>query len=169
MGRQILVPLDGTVAAEGGLVWARREARRAGSSVHVLMVRPPTELLVVDGPSLVDRGEVEMRARARATAYLSALVLWLRASAISATFELRLGDLVDTILQVSREVGADLIALGGPAAEGVPGLLDRRALGEIAVHASVPVVVTAERGWSGPAPAVDTNMSSPRHAVVTHA
>jgi nucleotide-binding universal stress UspA family protein len=129
MAKRILVPLDGSEAAETAAVLAADLARGSGGEVRLVQVHPVPEHRVSDTGRVVAYADQEMeRVSAEGRDYLE-------------TVEARLGEPEREILVEAEAFDADLIVLTTPRR----GWLDRLTgggLGEKLLHASsVPVVL----------------------------
>ena len=101
--RKILITLDGSSFAEAALRPAVELARRTGGELRLLTVHDP-------GWVFADR-EIDSVSRSRARRYLTRTLEALEVSDLTASLEVREGDVVDQILAEATEWGADLIAM----------------------------------------------------------
>lgn len=113
MIRKVLVPLDGSVAAEAVLPYVQLFASRAGAAVHLLTVVHEQE------------GETET---GKALAYLERKAEALRGHSLSCSAGVIVGDAAQAILREAEAKGADLIAM---STHGRSGLM-RWVLGSVA-------------------------------------
>jgi nucleotide-binding universal stress UspA family protein len=141
MFKRVLVPLDGSSAAETVLPYVELLAGRAGAEVHLLTV-------VADAAEATGTGD--------AFAYLERQVERLRASSISCQSAVTAGEPGDTILAEADARDADLVAMSTHGRSG----LTRWVLGSVAdkvIHrADRPLLlVRAHDGADKPAAVID--------------
>lgn len=114
--RRIIVPLDGSLAAEHALPQALAVAQRTGAAITLLHVIEPYLALT---PSALGWEHVSQQVDEEATAaqtgyaadYLGSVAARHRRPAITFETMLRAGPVADTILQAAAETGSDLIAI----------------------------------------------------------
>src|SRR3972149_580641 len=105
MLRRVLVPLDGSEAAEAVLPYVELLASRAGAEVHLLTVVPAAD---------------EATATSDAFRYLESLRDRLRGRSLSCEFAVPAGEPGDTILSEAQAKDADLIAMSTHGRSGLP-------------------------------------------------
>jgi nucleotide-binding universal stress UspA family protein len=115
--REILVPLDGSAAAERVLPVVENLARATGAHVVLVSVVPYLERIAEDiahanasahsAPSAI---RVVHRARRKAESYLANVAGRLRADGVAVHHELLTGDVADALTRRARS-GEDMIAI----------------------------------------------------------
>jgi nucleotide-binding universal stress UspA family protein len=140
MAKRILVPLDGSEAAETAAVLAADLARGSGGEVRLVQVHPVPEHRVSDTGRVVAYADQEMeRVSAEGRDYLETVEA--RLGPVPAESVVRFGEPEREILVEAEAFDADLIVLTTPRR----GWLDRLTgggLSEKLLHASsVPVVL----------------------------
>ncbi|MCS6843705.1 MAG: universal stress protein [Caldilineales bacterium] len=143
MFQHLLVPLDGSPAAEAALPVARALAARCGGRltlVHVIKPAPwPAEMRaeLPDMESRVVDRELEV-----ATAYLRHQEDALAAQGLAAdALIMRRDSVVDGILEAVEEVGADAIVMSTHGLTGLPRLMLGSVAEQVVRHTPVPVVL----------------------------
>lgn len=146
--RPILVGVDGTRAAESAVLYAAREADRAGAPLRILHVIPELPRGAVPGvvdPAAID--ELDPRLQHRRDHVLGAargiahqLLPDARVSTAVVT-----GERVSALLTASEQ--ARLVVLGAPWHSTVDRLVTGSVVGGVAARAAVPVIAVPE-GWS---------------------
>ena len=129
--RRILVPLDLLPAGEAKLPVAEAQARAFGAEIillHVLNERDASSEGVT--PS-----------EAHAHAYLDAISLRLRSEGLVAQPLIRFGGVAQTVLDVARELKADLIIIGTNMRGGLSRLFPGAIADEIVHNAPCPVLL----------------------------
>ena len=137
--RSIVVPLDGSVAAEHALPPALTLARRHNATIHIVRVYVP--VAGVYGEYAVRYDEtLDRELMKRAQDYLNDVVAKLDASDVQATAALLDGPIADSISRYAKKVGADLLVMTtqgrGPISRFLLGSVSH----ELARAASVPVL-----------------------------
>lgn len=147
MFTRILVPLDGSILAEGAFRVATRLAHTTGGSVvAVRIVAPPTRLWPSTDPLLPSAVEQTVREarRIEASAYLEQLVQANHTPGGSTYGEVHSGPPAATILSLAEAHGSDLIIMSRYGTTGV----SRWGLGsvteKVARHTCVPVLILPE-------------------------
>lgn len=137
MFKRALVPLDGSMVAEGIVPFVVEIAGPLGLDVTLLRVVAPMPPLVAEaGPVVV--GDVE-KLRAEAEKYLVPFATELRAKGVRATIEARCGEPVAEILAAAREANADLIIMTTHGRTGFGRLLFGSVAEAVLRQADVPV------------------------------
>src|SRR6516162_5446152 len=109
MYRSILVPLDGSTFGEHALPAALSLARRAGGSLHVMLVH--TAFAYVESGLIYD-DRVDRQIREQEQGYLESVVTRLKAaSPVPVTWALRDGAIADGICEQITASSADLIVM----------------------------------------------------------
>ena len=106
--RQILVPLDGSPAAEASLAHARAVARPLGAPLHLVRVVPPSAASDRDGPQDPVRWRLE---RSEADTYLADTAGRLRDDGFETEAAVLAGRPAEEIVSYARRNGADLVVL----------------------------------------------------------
>jgi nucleotide-binding universal stress UspA family protein len=120
--KRALIPLDGSVVAEGVVPFTLEVAGPLGLDVTLLrvVVPGPPPSVVEAGPIVIDHTE---ELCAEAESYLEPIAAQLRAGGVRATIEVRCGDPVAEILAGARETRADLIIMTTHGRTGLKRLL----------------------------------------------
>src|ERR687885_1348824 len=121
MYTHLLVPLDGSAAAEAALPHAQALAERFSARVTVLRVTVAPETVIAETASgapgvpeagpLVDPTPVVEAEQEEATSYLQRIGDRLRGSGLSVEVEVPEGPAPETIVERARALGVDLIAM----------------------------------------------------------
>lgn len=141
MYNKILVPLDGSELAEQVLPHVTQLARCTGA--EIILLRVPTEPMfdyMVPDPEIA----VEMRRdlETGAQAYLTEISEELRSMGLHCSTLVAWGSPIhDTILDVARQVGADLIAMSTHGRSGFARMVIGSIADEVVRHAPVPVLL----------------------------
>lgn len=145
MTRCILVPVDGSALSERAIPVAASLARHHKAGLHLVRVFPPATPGRIAGIPTVDPAfDLDQRAATeRSLARMARRIH--RATHLEVHHHLRVGEVVDEIEAVAREVGADLVVMTTHGRGGV----SRAWLGSVTEnalrHLSVPVLVTRVR------------------------
>lgn len=140
MAKRILVPLDGSAAAESCLDVVADTARGGGASVQLLRVEPVPDNLVDSAGRVIAYADQEMeRVEGEGLDYLRSVEPKL--AGVDVGCRVRFGDPLDEILREADAFDADLIAMGTAGRGG----LSRAVLGSVANQvvrrASAPVLL----------------------------
>ena len=139
MAKRILVPLDGSAAAEVVLPIVAGLARNAGGSVRLLNVQPVPTAVVAEFGRVVAYADQEMaRLQAAAEVYLEGAAAILEGVPVETV--VRFGEPTEEVLLEAQAWEADLIVMAGSAPTFWP-LRWRRVSGEVARRAHVPVLI----------------------------
>jgi nucleotide-binding universal stress UspA family protein len=137
MYERALVPLDGSMVAEGIIPFILQTAGPLDLDVTLLRVVVPAPPAVMEaGPVVVDNTE---ELSAEAEAYLMPLAKELRANGVRVTTAVRCGEPVSEILAGLREAKADLIIMTTHGRTGFGRLLFGSVAEAVLRHADVPV------------------------------
>jgi nucleotide-binding universal stress UspA family protein len=148
--RRILVPLDGTAAAERVLPYVVPLAERFGASLTLLEATPtPADVAAAEAavgaipvsPPLVDPDQVAGAEQAGAADYLGRLVDRLRGRGFPVERALAQGPAADAIVAHAERVGADLIAMATHGRSGLGRLLLGSVADQVVRHAPCPVLL----------------------------
>jgi nucleotide-binding universal stress UspA family protein len=137
MYERALVPLDGSMVAEGIIPFILQTAGPLDLDVTLLRVVVPAPPAVMEaGPVVVDNTE---KLAAEAEAYLMPLARELRANGVRVTTAVRCGEPVSEILAGVREAKADLIIMTTHGRTGFGRLLFGSVAEAVLRQADVPV------------------------------
>jgi nucleotide-binding universal stress UspA family protein len=138
--KRALIPLDGSMVAEGTIPFILQTAGPLGLDVTLLRVVTPSRAAVAveAGPVVLDNTE---ELCAEAEAYLVPVATELRANGIRVTTEVRRGDPVDEILAAVRDSQADLVIMTTHGRTGFGRLLFGSVAEAVLRHADVPVIL----------------------------
>jgi nucleotide-binding universal stress UspA family protein len=114
----ILVPLDGSKRAEVILPHVEEWAQRFEAEVALLCVIEPSTPMTSPGGTLQDVAAVEAEVT-KAETYLGAIQGEFQAKGIACRHYAEYGPIVETIINVSDRVGADLIAMASHGRSGL--------------------------------------------------
>jgi nucleotide-binding universal stress UspA family protein len=131
-----LVPLDGSLVAEGIVPFILEIAGPLDMEVALLRVLVPTPPVVIEGARDVAVDDVE-KLRADAQEYLATVAAGLRARGV--TTHVRRGEAVGEILAGARDAGADMIAMTTHGRGGLSRLLFGSVAEAVLRQAEIPV------------------------------
>jgi nucleotide-binding universal stress UspA family protein len=135
---RVLVLLDGSIAAERGLAWARQLLRGPDRILHLLLIHP-TARSVREGLRVIAfADQVEDAARASAFAYLDRVATQVREDGFTVATHVRIGDAVEAVRAVIDEVAADAVVVSPSGPDALTRDLLRR-------PGRVPVLVAGPR------------------------
>jgi nucleotide-binding universal stress UspA family protein len=109
--QRILVLLDGNVAGERGLAWARRLAHGPDSVINLLMVEPPARSVREGSRVIAFTDQMEDAARASARAYLEGVAVGLREDGLTVEIHVRIGNPGPMVRAAIGETAADVAVL----------------------------------------------------------
>ena len=138
MYKRALVPLDGSIVAEGIIPFVLEIAGPLDMEVVLLRVLLPIRPSVIEGTRYVELEDPEKR-RAEAEEYLAPIAVELRAKGVKATTMVRRGEPPEEILAGAREAGADLIAMTTHGRSGLGRLLFGSVAEAVLRQSEVPV------------------------------
>jgi nucleotide-binding universal stress UspA family protein len=138
MYKRVLVPLDGSLVAEGIIPFIMEIAGPLDLQVVLLRVLVPVPPMAVEGTRQVVIEDCAKH-RAEADEYLAALAGELRAKGVRVTKDVRRGEPVAEILAGAREAEADLIAMTTHGRSGLGRLLFGSVAEAVLRQAEVPV------------------------------
>ncbi len=122
MYKRAIVPLDGSMVAEGIIPFILEIAGPLDMEVVLLRVVVPIPPSVVEGSRHVELDDVEKR-RLEAAEYLTPIATDLRAKGVRVTTQVRRGEPTAEILAGAKEAGADLVAMTTHGRSGLGRLL----------------------------------------------
>ncbi len=111
MYKRILVALDGSRESEQVVPWVQGLALAEGARVILLHVCPVPKLVVGSGRVVSFVDQEEARLRGEALGYLARVARGVEATGVPVELRVSFGRPDEEILEVAREVKADLIAL----------------------------------------------------------
>ena len=138
MYKRALVPLDGSIVAEGIIPFVLEIAGPLDMEVVLLRVLLPIRPSVIEGTRYVELEDAEKR-RAEAEEYLTSIAVELRAKGVKTTTMVRRGEPDGEILAGAREAGADLIAMTTHGRSGLGRLLFGSVAEAVLRQSEVPV------------------------------
>lgn len=133
MSCKILVPLDGSIAAEAAILEAERLAGKDGSEIHFLHVLPSLPV----APGAASDGMLE--SHDQALSYLEDLRR--RFPRVVGPDHIRTGDGAEAILQVALELEIDLLAMSTHARKGLARWLLGSTAETVVRRAQLPVLL----------------------------
>ncbi len=119
MYKRILVALDGSRESEQVVPWVQGLALAEGARVILLHVCPVPKLVVGSGRVVSFVDQEEARLRGEALGYLARVARGVEATGVPVELRVSFGRPDEEILEVAREVKADLIALATHGRSGV--------------------------------------------------
>jgi nucleotide-binding universal stress UspA family protein len=143
MFRRILLPTDGSAAAQRAILAGVAFARETGAEVVGLTVVPPFHTVTTDADMLESTPEeYEQLARRRADRILADVEQAARAAQVPCRLEQASGDSpYETIIATARNDGCDLILMASHGRKGIKGLLLGSETQKVLVHSAIPVLV----------------------------
>jgi nucleotide-binding universal stress UspA family protein len=140
MYNRVLVPLDGSVAAEAIVPFVLEIAGPLDLEVVLLRVIQPLPPTVIEGSRHVEVEDVAGR-HADAAAYLAGIAAELGGRGVRVQTEVRRGEPAEEISEAVREVGADLVAMTTHGRTGFGRLLFGSVAEAVLRQALVPVLM----------------------------
>ena len=140
----ILVPTDFSPAAEAALAWARDLAQQYAARVSLLHVVTDPRAEGVWTPEVyvpADAGTQERMLR-EARERLQRTLPEDEHSRFAVTFDARIGNVAENILETAREQNVDLIVMGTHGRHGLAHLLLGSIAERVLRHATCPVLTT---------------------------
>lgn len=138
MYKRALVPLDGSMVAEGIIPFILEIAGPLDMEVVLVRVVVPIPPTVVEGSRHVEVEDVEKR-RLEAEEYLKAIAAELRAKGVRVRTMVRRGETTVEIQAAAREAGADLVAMTTHGRSGLGRLLFGSVAEAVLRQSEVPV------------------------------
>jgi nucleotide-binding universal stress UspA family protein len=136
--KRAIVPLDGSIVAEGIIPFILEIAGPLDMEVVLLRVVVPIPPSVIEGSRHVEVDDPEKR-RLEAEEYLAPIVSELRGKGVRVKTQVRRGEPTAEILAGAREVHADLIAMTTHGRSGFGRLLFGSIAEAVLRHSEVPV------------------------------
>ncbi|GIW70560.1 MAG: hypothetical protein KatS3mg102_0102 [Planctomycetota bacterium] len=156
--RTILVGVDLTPASAQALARALELGERLGAQVHAAHVvdhaclRPEEELERIGAGR--DREALERELVGQARAELEGVLARVPGAAQRlAGVHLRVGEAVDELLELAREIGADLLVVATHGRQGIDRLLQGSVAEALLERSPVPLLALRGGGATGPEPA----------------
>ena len=151
MYTHVLVPLDGSPAAEAALPHVQALAAKFQARVTIIRVTVAPETVITETASgapgvpeagpLIDPTPVVEAEQQEATSYLQRIVDRLRGSGLSVEVEAPEGPAPETIVERARALGVDLIAMSTHARGGLGRLVFGSTADAVLRHAPCPVLL----------------------------
>jgi nucleotide-binding universal stress UspA family protein len=151
MYSHLLVPLDGSTEAESALAHAQAVAERFGARVTLIRVTVAPETLIAEAASgapgvpeagpLLDPTPVVEAEQDEAKTYLAGVVERLRSSGVQVTTETPKGAPAHTIVDRTRQLGAELIVMTTHGRSGLGRLVFGSVADSVLRHAPCPVLL----------------------------
>jgi nucleotide-binding universal stress UspA family protein len=141
MYKKVLVPLDGSVFAEGVLGEIIKLARAEGSEVVLLRVGALPRRTIQEGGRTIYLDEQLAWSRRELEEYLGLVRRRLRALGLRTRIATAFGDPAEEILRYAREEGVDLIAMSTHGRSGLAALLHHNVARKVQRGAQVPVLL----------------------------
>jgi nucleotide-binding universal stress UspA family protein len=143
MFKHMLLPTDGSAISESAVRTGVDLARSLGARVTGLHVIPPFHVLTSQVAMLEDaRAEYERESMALAIRHLEFIVRTAASHAVACdTLTESGGDVYQSILDVARTRGCDLIVMASHGRRGIAGILIGSQTQHVLTHARVPVLV----------------------------
>ncbi len=138
MYKRALVPLDGSIVAEGIIPFVLEIAGPLDMEVVLLRVLLPIPPSVIEGTRHMEVENVEKRRR-EAEQYLAPIAAELRAKGVRVTTMVRRGEPAEEILAGARAAGADLIAMTTHGSSGLGRLLFGSVAEAVLRRSDIPV------------------------------
>lgn len=138
MYRRVVVPLDGSLVAEGIIPFILEIAGPLDMEVALLRVVVPIPPSVVEGSRQIEIEDPEARRR-EAEEYLAPIAASLQAKGVRVRTMVRRGEPAAEILAGARAAEADLIAMTTHGRTGIGRLLFGSVAEAVLRHADVPV------------------------------
>ena len=138
MYKRAIIPLDGSIVAEGIIPFVLEVAGPLDMDVVLLRVLVPVPPLVLEGSRYVEVEDPEKR-RLEAEAYLTPIAADLRAKGVRVTTMVRRGEPTAEILAGARAADADLIAMTTHGRSGLGRLLFGSVAEAVLRQADIPV------------------------------
>jgi nucleotide-binding universal stress UspA family protein len=136
--KRAIVPLDGSIVAEGIIPFILEIAGPLDMEVVLLRVVVPIPPSVLEGSRYVEVEDREKR-RIEAEEYFAPTVSKLRAKGVRVTTQVRRGEPTAEILAGAKEAGADLIAMTTHGRSGLGRLLFGSVAEAVLRHSEIPV------------------------------
>jgi nucleotide-binding universal stress UspA family protein len=136
--QRVLVLLDGGLAAERGLAWARQLVRGPGSTLHLMTIAPPARSVREGLRVIAFADQMDDAARASAFAYLDRVAAELREDGLTVATHVWVGDAAEVMRRAIDEMAAEAVVLGPCGRDGLTRDLLRR-------PGRVPVLVAGAR------------------------
>lgn len=147
---KVLIPLDGSAAAEAIIPFAVKIAGPLDMEVVLVQVVQPIPPTVIEGARHVELDDIDAR-RAEATRYLQARAEELRAKGVRAACEVAVGRPADEIAEAARKGAVDMVAMTTHGRGGFGKLLFGSVAEELLRQADVPLFLMRQGMTQGAA------------------
>ncbi len=143
MFKRILVPTDGSAAAEAAYPASFQFAKEIGATVTGLYVKPQFHVFTTMPEMLEDtREEFEHHANTLAMRFLATMEQVAAASGIGCTtLQMTSDDPYEAIIHAAAENACDLIAMASHGEKGLKALLIGSVTYKVLTHSTIPVLV----------------------------
>jgi nucleotide-binding universal stress UspA family protein len=144
--RRVLVPLDGTAAAETALGPANDLARLLGAAVHLVMVVPTPETTrgelqaIAQALPTATRAVLELE-EAEASDYLEDAAARLRSAVVTVTTEVRRGDTPSALVDEAAEPGVGLVVVATHGRAGVQAIWAGSVTARLLARTRAPILL----------------------------
>jgi nucleotide-binding universal stress UspA family protein len=136
MMKKLLVPVDGSKSADEAVRYACTVAEKFNSEMTLLCVIPPPIILGVEA-GIIDYRPLEESGRK----VLENTKKIVDSTALRASTRLETGQVADTIINVAKEEGSDLIVIGSRGLTGAKRFLLGSVSNSVSHHAPCPVLI----------------------------
>jgi nucleotide-binding universal stress UspA family protein len=140
MHRDLLVPLDGSDFAERAVPWAVAIARRAGGTVHLVLVHTPLSHYTIDLAPVRAYEAWEDSARRREAEYLEGRIVDVRWRGVEARAESLEGDAAERLIDRAAR-GIDLVVMATHGRTGFERAWRGSVAEEVVHHVRLPVLL----------------------------
>jgi nucleotide-binding universal stress UspA family protein len=148
MYQNIVVALDGSEFAEKVLPHVEALAAKFGSSVTLLRARTPSTVIIAEtssmsanAPVVVDPTPIIEAEKEEAETYLSGVAKRLSAQGLTVQYKHSEGHAADAIVELARQLGADLVALTTHGRQGVVRVIMGSVADAVVRRAPCPVLL----------------------------
>jgi len=139
--RRLLIPLDGSDSSLKAARFGLRLAHREGATVLAVHVVDEENAADLASYANTPLEEIVARMRRSGEGYLEPVREWARSQGVHLATEVRVGVPHRVLLELAKELKADLIVMGTVGRRGPRRVLIGSVTERIIVHASVPVLV----------------------------
>ncbi len=134
--KKLLVPVDGSQSSEEAVKYACSITQKYGSEMTLLCVIPPPIILGVEA-GIIDYRPLEESGHK----VLENMKKIVDSAGLRASTRLETGQVADTIINVAKEEGTDLIVIGSRGLSGVKRFLLGSVSNSVSHHAPCPVLI----------------------------
>lgn len=136
MMKKLLVPVDGSKSSDQAVRYACNVSEKYGSEMTLLCVIPPPIILGVEA-GIIDYRPLEESGRK----VLENTKNIVESSGVKASTRLETGQVADTIINIAKEEGSDLIIIGSRGLSGAKRFLLGSVSNSVSHHAPCPVLI----------------------------